>query len=73
MAAAYIEHTPSPSDPRARIAHHAVVVGGQEVRTFRTLKEGADWAITEGYKPAHVAREQHLQNRDRRDHWRRDL
>jgi hypothetical protein len=70
MAAAYIEHRPLASDPRASTAHHAVVVGGQEVKTFRTQKEAADWAIGQGCKPVHVARERHLQNRDRPDHWR---
>lgn len=70
MAAAYIEHRPLASDPRASTAHHAVVVGGQEAKTFRTQKEAADWAIGQGYKPVHVARERHLQNRDRPDHWR---
>jgi hypothetical protein len=70
MAAAFIEHRPLASDPGANTVHHAVVVGGQEIRTFKTQKEAADWAIAQGYKPVHVARERHLQNRDRPDHWR---
>jgi hypothetical protein len=70
MAAAYIEHRPYASDRYAGTTHHAVVSGGQEVRTFKTQKEAAEWAIAHGYKPVHVARERHLQNRDIPDHWR---
>jgi hypothetical protein len=64
MAAAYIEHRPYAS------GRHAVVSGGREVETFKTQKEAADWAIARGYRPVHVARERHLQNRDIPDHWR---
>jgi len=71
MPAAYIEHRPLASSPHTGTAHHAVVVGGQELRTFRTQQEAADWAIAQGHKPVHVARERHLQNRDVPDHWRR--
>ena len=70
MAAAYIEHRPLASDKHAGTTHDAVVSGGQEVKTLKTQKEAADWAIAQGYKPVHVARERHLQNRGRPDHWR---
>jgi hypothetical protein len=70
MAAAYIEHRPYASGRHAATTHHAVVSGGREVETFKTQKEAADWAIARGYRPVHVARERHLQNRDIPDHWR---
>ena len=71
MTAAYIEHRPLASDPKAGTASHAVVVGGREiVRTFKTQKEAAEWAKAQGYQPIHVARERHLQNADQPDHWR---
>jgi hypothetical protein len=44
------------SDPHASTAHHAVVVGGQETKTFKKQKEAADWAIAQNYKPIHVPR-----------------
>lgn len=70
MAAAFVEHRPMATDPHAGTTHHAVVSGGREVRDFKTQKEAADWAISQGYTPVHVARERHLQNRDKPDHWR---
>ncbi|TLY47477.1 MAG: hypothetical protein E6K53_16470 [Gammaproteobacteria bacterium] len=60
---------PFASDPHAGTMHHAVVSGGREVAQFKTQKEAAEWAKADGYHP-HVARERHLQNRDRPDHWR---
>jgi len=70
MTSAYIEHRPFATDKNAGTTHHAVVVSGKEIKTFKTQKEAADWAIQQGYT-VHVARERHLQNRDRPDHWRR--
>lgn len=70
MAAAFIEHRPLASDPKAGTAHHAVVSGGKEVKTFKTQREAAEWAKAQGYHPVHVARERHLQDRDKPDHWR---
>jgi hypothetical protein len=70
MTAAYIEHRPRSTDPKAATTHHAVVVNGSDEKTFKTQKEAADWAIAQGYKPVHVARERHLQDRDKPDHWR---
>lgn len=70
MTAAFIEHRPKSSDKNAATAHHAVVVNGADVDTEKTQKAAADWAIAQGYKPVHVARERHLQDRDSPDHWR---
>jgi hypothetical protein len=70
MTAAYIEHRPLASDPQAGSTHHVVVVRGQEIKQFNTQREAAEWAKAQGYKPVHVARERHLQNRDVPDHWR---
>lgn len=70
MTAAFIEHRPKATDPKAATTHHAVVVGGQDVKDFKTQKEAHDWATNQGYKPVHVARERHLQDRDKPDHWR---
>jgi hypothetical protein len=70
MAAAFIEHRPLASDPKAAVAHHAVVSGGKEIKTFKTQREAAEWAKAQGYQPVHVARERHLQDRDKPDHWR---
>ena len=70
MTAAFIEHRPKSSDKNAGTTHHAVVADGKEVHTVKTQKEAADWAIAKGYKPVHVARERHLQDRDKPDHWR---
>jgi hypothetical protein len=70
MSAAYIEHRPKSSDRGASTTHYVVIVDGKEIKTFKTQKEAADWAITQGYKPVHVARERHLQDRDTPAHWR---
>jgi hypothetical protein len=70
MSAAYIEHRPLASHAHEVTTHHAVVVDGKEVKSLKTQKEAADWAIAQGYRPVHVARERHLQNRDHPDHWR---
>jgi hypothetical protein len=70
MPAAFIEHRPLASNPNAGSTHHAVVVAGREIQTFKTQREAAEWARATGYAPLHVARERHLQNRDVPDHWR---
>ena len=69
MAAAYIEHRPKASDPKADVTHHAVVVNGSDIHDAKTQREAAEWAKQKGYT-VHVARERHLQNRDVPDHWR---
>jgi hypothetical protein len=70
MTAAYIEHRPLASNVYAGTTYHAVVVGGSEIKEFKTQREAAEWAKAQDYKPVHVARERHLQNRDIPDHWR---
>jgi len=70
MPSAFIEHRPLAKDPRAGTTHHAVVSGGREIQTFKTQRDAAEWAKSQGYHPIHVARERHLQNRDVPDHWR---
>lgn len=71
MAAAFIEHRPLAKDPKAATTHHAVVANGKEVKSdFKTQREAAQWAQSQGYAPLHVARERHLQDRDVPDHWR---
>ena len=72
MAAAYIEHRPLSSDKNATTTHHVVVVGGKEIATYKTQKEAKEAACKAGYRPVHVARERHLQNRDIPDHFRVD-
>ena len=49
-----------------------VLAGGNEVGSFKTQKEAKDKACDGGYRPVHVARVRHLQDRDVPDHWRVD-
>jgi len=72
MPAAYIEHRPKSTDKNAGTTHHAVVVDGKDVAEYKTQKEAKDAACKAGYRPVHVARERHLQNRDNPDHFRID-
>jgi hypothetical protein len=69
-AAAFVEHRPLASAPHVGTTHHVVISGGREIKTFKTQKEAADWALAQGYT-VHVARERHLQDRDTPAHWRR--
>ena len=71
MTATFIEHRPLAKDPKAAVSHHAVVAGGKEVKgDFKTQREAAEWAKSQGYAPLQVARERHLQDWDVPDHWR---
>lgn len=72
MTAAYVEHRPRSSDPAAMTTHYTVVVNGQDRGIFSTQKAAKDKACADGYRPVHVARVRHLQDRDRPDHWRID-
>ncbi len=73
MTAAYIEHRPRSTDPAATTSHHVIVTGGKETgETFKTQKAAKDKACAGGYRPVHVARERHLQDRDQPAHWRKD-
>ena len=73
MAAAYIEHRPKSTDPKADVSHYVIVTGGAEKHgEFKTQKAAKDKACAEGYDPVHVARVRHLQDRDNPDHFRKD-
>ena len=73
MPAAYVEHRPLSSDKNASTDHHVVIVNDASVGgKFSTQLEAKNYACREGYRPVHVARERHLQNRDNPDHWRKD-
>ena len=73
MTAAFIEHRPKSSDPQASTSHFVIVLaGGQEIGNFKTQKEAKDKACDDGYRPVHVARVRHLQDRDQPAHWRVD-
>jgi hypothetical protein len=72
MTAAYIEHRPKSTDPKAATTHFVIVANGVEHGNFKTQKEAKDKACKDGYRPVHVARVRHLQDRDKPDHWRVD-
>lgn len=72
MTAAYIEHRPKSSDPNASTSHYVIVVNGKETGNFKTQKTAKDKACADGYRPVHVARVRHLQDRDQPAHWRVD-
>ncbi len=72
MTAAFIEHRPKSSDPNTSTTHYVIVSGGKEHGNFRTQKEAKDHACQAGYRPVHVARVRHLQDRDQPAHWRSD-
>lgn len=72
MTAAYIEHRPKSNDPNASTSHFVIVANGSEAGSFKTQKDAKDKACKDGYRPVHVARVRHLQDRDRPDHWRSD-
>jgi hypothetical protein len=70
VSAAFIEHRPRATDPKAATTQHAVVADGKDLKDSKTQREAEEWAKAQGYSPIHVARERHLQNRDVPDHWR---
>ena len=72
MAAAYIENRPRSTDQSAEPKYFTVVVNGADYGVFSTQKAAKDKACTDGYRPVHVARVRHLQDRDKPDHWRTD-
>jgi hypothetical protein len=73
MAAAFIEHRPHASSEYASTSHYVIVVDGREVHdTFSTQKLAKDTACEKGYRPVHVARQRHLQDRAQPAHWRVD-
>ena len=72
MTAAFVEHRPKSSDPTAGTSHYVVVVNGQDTGNFSTQKAAKDKACSDGYRPVHVARVRHLQDRAQPAHWRVD-
>ena len=72
MTAAYVEHRPKSTDQNAATSHFTVVVNGAENGSYTTQKAAKDKACADGYRPVHVARVRHLQDRDKPDHWRTD-
>lgn len=72
MPAAFIEHRPLSSDKGAEVKYYVIVANGVSIGQYSTQEAAKDAACASGYKPVHVARERHLQNRDVPDHWRVD-
>jgi hypothetical protein len=72
MTAAFIEHRPKSSDPQAATSHYVIVANGQEHGNFSTQQAAKQKACDDGYRPVHVARVRHLQDRDQPAHWRVD-
>lgn len=65
MAAAYVEHRPHASSEHVPTSHYVVIVNGSQVGgNFSTQSEAKNYACKEGYRPVHVARQRHLQDRD---------
>lgn len=73
MAAAFIEHRPHASSEHVPTSHYVIVVEGKEVHgSFSTQIEAKNTACSKGYRPVHVARQRHLQDRSQPAHWRVD-
>ena len=73
MPAAYVEHRPHASSEHVVTSHYVVLVNGSEVGgSFSTQKAAKDYACNQGYRPVHVARQRHLQDRAQPAHWRSD-
>ena len=73
MPAAFIEHRPHASSEHVPTSHYVIVVNEQEVGgNFSTQNAAKNAACTKGYRPVHVARVRHLQNRSQPAHWRVD-
>jgi hypothetical protein len=73
MAAAFIEHRPHASSEHVSTSHYVVIVNGSEVGgNFSTQSAAKGYACKNGYRPVHVARQRHLQDRAQPAHWRVD-
>jgi hypothetical protein len=73
MPAAFIEHRPHASSEHIPTSHFVIIVNGQEVGgRFSTQSAAKNAACTSGYRPVHVARVRHLQDRSQPAHWRVD-
>jgi hypothetical protein len=69
---AFIEHRPLSTDKDAETTYYLIVANGVSIGHYSTQKAAKDAACASGYKPVHVARVRHLQDRDKPDHWRVD-
>ncbi len=73
MSAAYIEHRPHASSEHTPTSHYVIVTDGKETgEKFNTQAEAKNTACARGYRPVHVARQRHLQDRSQPAHWRVD-
>jgi len=73
MAAAFIEHRPLSSSEHTPTSHYVIIVDGKEIGgSFTTQVAAKDTACKSGYRPVHVARQRHLQDRAQPAHWRKD-
>lgn len=72
MPAAYIEHRPHASSEHVKTSHYVIVVDEKESGNYSTQKDAKDAACLKGYRPVHVARVRHLQDRRNPAHWRVD-
>lgn len=71
MAAAFIEHRPKSFEPKTATSHFVIVLAtGVEMGHFKTEERAKNRAFEEGFRPVHVSRERHLQDRDQPTHWR---
>lgn len=70
MANVYVEARPKGRPDGSAITDYVVENRADHVLgTFRTQREGIDWAKSKGHAPL-VARVRHLNDKDRPDHWR---
>lgn len=72
MSAAFIEHRPHASSEHTPTSHYVIVVEGKEIGVYATQNDAKDAACARGYRPVHVARVRHLQDKDQPAHWRVD-
>jgi hypothetical protein len=71
MAAAYVEHRPHASSEYVSTSHYVVIVNESSVGgNFATQAAAKKYACDNGYRPVHVARQRHLQDRSQPAHWR---
>ena len=70
MAAAYIKHRPHASSERVPTSHYVIVVNEHETGNFSTQSAAKQAACNAGYRPVHVARQRHLQDRKNPAHFR---
>jgi hypothetical protein len=71
MAAAFIERRPKSFEPKTDTSHFVIVLAtGVEIGRFKTEERAKIRAFEEGFRPVHVSRASHLQDRDQPTHWR---